>query len=218
MTNESRGWALVDSCRHEGVDSGEYYVCCKCGLVLDNLYGLNRTENCIAPSQYNDRKRLKAVDHHLIAFLEKVGLQTSIYPLQESLRILKTQGHYKTINYAIALSCIMQDNVEAREKLSPWLPKYDQAWVRCVAIWRPVPQNFMWLWMIHLMRNAQELSPMQEKRFLLNVSQFDEHQDNLLHGLIACYGVDYHIPFDMELKWLLYKYSCAILKPSYPSN
>ena len=200
---------IQSGCEHEGVDSKEFHVCSKCGLVLDNLYAFpGYPLYSILPS-YTDVIRLKAVDRHLNAFLEKVGLETSLYPLQENMRMLKMQTQYKTINYALAVACILRDNDEARVKLQPYLPKGDGAWIRCMNC---PPPNFFWWWMIYLLKNARELTSEEEQCFLVNISRFNSSEHHAFHQLIWCYGVDYHTPFDMELKWILYKYSRSVSK------
>ena len=160
----------------------------------------NWTDHHALPYQYTDDKRLKAVDLHLAACME-----TPVHPLQQYLKMWKIRN--QSINYAIILACILRDDAEARQKLRPWLPKGPGAWVKCM---HSPPPNFMWLFMIYLLGGARQLSVVQEKLFLLKVSHFNACQDSIMHDLIHCYGMDYDMPFDMELKWVLYKYSLAV--------
>ena len=75
---------------------------------------------------YAAHERLCGVDRHLLHFLSKTELlsdQLRVHPLREQIRAMKKSCLYKSINYAIALSCIVyKTNVDALRKLLSYLP------------------------------------------------------------------------------------------------
>ena len=70
---------------------------------------------------YAAHERLCGVDRHLLHFLSKTELlsdQLRVHSLREQIRAMKKSCLYKSINYAIALSCIVYEtNVDALRKL-----------------------------------------------------------------------------------------------------
>jgi len=82
-------------CVHEGVETEEAF-CCKCGLVLDELYQPDVLwwEHSLMDREYSDR--LIAVDDALTKFMEKTNLYTKmpLYLIQERLRSMKFDSGY----------------------------------------------------------------------------------------------------------------------------
>ena len=128
-----------DQVEHEG-----FHVCTQCGLVLDHVFQpeVNWTSRCVIAKPYSPSDSLQAVDKHLIAFLEKTGIRAPLHPIQERLRFMKMQSGYKSLNYAIALACILQDDIHAQESLEPYLPQSHVAWARSSRLLKPLPSHF----------------------------------------------------------------------------
>ena len=201
-----------DQVVHEGS-----YVCTSCGLVLSQVFmpEVNWSDRCVMPSIYSASDRLGAVDKHLAWFLEKSGIRATLHPVQERLRFMKKECRYKSINYALALMCILEGDPESQEKLRPYLPKSHAAWARSSRIMKPLSNFFITSWLDHLMINAKQLSTSQWKRFHTNVALFQTEQSNLMRDMIVDYGChqddDLHrLPH--ELQYALYRFSCVILK------
>ena len=57
------------------METEEAYVCCKCGLVLEDIFqpDVHWLDHAMMARQYTNMDRLNAVDKALGAFLEKVG-------------------------------------------------------------------------------------------------------------------------------------------------
>ena len=58
------------NCLHEAVKTEEAYVCCKCGLVLDDIFqpDVHWLDHAIMARQYTNMDRLNAVDKTLADF------------------------------------------------------------------------------------------------------------------------------------------------------
>ena len=99
---------------HEG-----YYVCTGCGMVMESIFlpEVDWEKRCTRTRTYSSTDRITAVDRHLRGFLEKADISHPVHPIQEKLRFMKIESRFKSINYAIALTCILQDDVSAQEKL-----------------------------------------------------------------------------------------------------
>ena len=214
-------------CVHEGVETEEAYVCRKCGLVLDNLYhpDVRWFEHATLDREYTDADRLIALDEALVKFMEKTELRPTVplFLIQERLRALKIDCGYKNLNYAIALTCILEGDREAQEKLSSFLPKSNVAWVRS---WRlltadPLPRPFLKSWLKNLLDQCppKDLSKRQKTRFYRIIQHFDETRLKLMHDLMVCYGPHFYtdrvdlelLPFD--LRHALYKFALAMSHP-----
>ena len=83
---------------------------------------------------YAAHERLCGVVRHLLHFLSKTELlsdQLRVHPLREQICAMKKSCLYKSINYAIALSCKVYDtNVDALRKLPSYLPHSNVSWLR----------------------------------------------------------------------------------------
>ena len=93
---------------HEG-----YYVCTSCGIAMDSVYlpEVNWESRCVIGHSYSCKDRIGAVDKHLRHFMEKAGIRASHHVIQEKLLFMKKECMYKSLNYAIALTCMIR---------SPW--------------------------------------------------------------------------------------------------
>ena len=80
-------------CVREAVETEESYVCCKCGLVLEDIFqpDVHWFDHAMMARQYTNMDRLNAVDKALDAFLEKVGWCDSLplHDIQELLKAMK---------------------------------------------------------------------------------------------------------------------------------
>ena len=217
LSEESRDLELV--CLHlDQVEHDGYYVCSACGLVLDTLYQpeVNWTDRCVISKSYSSTDRIQAVDRHLIEFMQKTGIVSPLHPIQERLKFMKKESGYKSLNYAIALTCILEGDCDSIMKLLPFLPDSNVAWARSSRMLRPQPPSFVMAWLYHLMKNPRPLSKSQLKKFHDHVSLFQPDHVDLMYRLIRCYGC-YGYDLDAlphDLKCALYRYSCAILKVS----
>ena len=216
-----------EQCEHEAIETEEAVVCQRCGLVLDNLYGpdVHWFDHAVMPRVYSARDQLNAVDKALYKFIDRICLQTDIpmYTVQERLRAMKIDAGYKSLNYAIALSCILEGDHEAQEKIRPFLPKSNNAWARSMRLMSPPPVIFLKNWLNNLMRtsltyvppsSSRDLSKQQEERFRENVQRFDELERKVMHDLAATYDceldADDFLRLPTQLKIALYKYSMAV--------
>ena len=143
-------------CLHEGTDTDEEYVCQKCGLVLGQIYcpDVHWLEHAIKAREYSDMDRLNAVDKTLADFLDKVGWHDSLplHDVQELLKAMKFRSGFRSINYAIALTCILDGHEELQEKIAPFLPRSNAAWARSLAVLDPVPPVFVRSWLKNLLK------------------------------------------------------------------
>jgi len=146
-------------CDHEGIDTEEAFVCKKCGLVLDNIYlpDVNWFEHAMPARIYSDVDRLQAVNKNLIRFMEKAGLQRSLYIIQERMRVMKINCCYQSLNYAIALACIFKGDEEVQRQLEQFLPRSNVSWVRSMRIGFD-SDHFFQLWRNNLMKQTSKRS------------------------------------------------------------
>ena len=112
--------------------------------------------------------RLNAVDKTLADFLDKVGWHDSLplHDVQELLKAMKYRSGFRSINYAIALTCILDGHEELQEKIAPFLPRSNAAWARSLAVLDPVPPVFVRSWLKNLLKPApsRNLTQTQKKR------------------------------------------------------
>ena len=216
-----------DQVLHEGS-----YVCTRCGLVLTSDFQpeVNWTDRCVAPHIYSATDRLQAVDKHLIHFMEKVGISAPLHPIQEKLRFMKKESRYRGLNYAIALTCILEHDSESQARLRPYLPRSNVAWARSSRLlMKPLPEHFIRVWYRHLATNAKQLSKFQMRKLCKNITLLKPEQSNLMYHLITlvhpeqgnlmstvirpygCHGYDiFGLP--PLLQCVLYRFSCAALQ------
>ena len=217
----------IDSCEHEGVETEEAFVCRRCGLVLDNLYlpEYNWTDRCVIPRQYRASDRLDAVDRALDKFLNRISLQTYLpmYIVQSRLRAMKIDAGYKSLNYAIALSCILEGDEALQEEIRPYLPRSNNAWARSMRLMAPPPAIFVQNWLKNLLKRSttyvpptpsRDLSKQQEQRFKETLERFDDVEHQVRRDLVTAYDSDLE-PDDFsrlpsELRIALYKFAMAV--------
>ena len=144
--NEEKCWH-----NHQVVSEGQY-VCTTCGLVLGNVLmaEVNFFDRCVLPRSYAARERLSAVDKHLIRFMERTGVQVQLHGVQERLQFMKKDSGYKSLNYAIALSCICHEDKAACYALRSYLPKSNVSWARSSRLVSCMPRQFSDIWLRHL--------------------------------------------------------------------
>ena len=138
------------------METEEAYVCCKCGLVLsvcvvEDIFqpDVHWLDHAMMARQYTNMDRLNAVDKTLADFLDKVGWYDSLplHDVQELLKAMKFRSHFKSLNYAIALTCILEGHELLQEKISPFLPRSNAAWARNFRVLDPVPPAFVRTWL-----------------------------------------------------------------------
>ena len=81
-------------------DGGSLYVCCNCGLVLEDIFqpDVHWLDHAMMARQYTNMDRLNAVDKTTLAdFLNKVGWYDSLplHDVQELLKAMKFRRHFK---------------------------------------------------------------------------------------------------------------------------
>lgn len=227
---EDDGGEKEKICIHEGVETEEDYVCCKCGLVLDNIYrvDVHWFDHATEDREYNDSDRLQAVDKTLIKFMEKSDLRSSmpLFSMQQCLRSMKINSGYKNLNYAIALTCILGEDEEAQEKISQFLPRSNISWVRSMHVLKPVPEYFVKSWLRNLLKQCptKDLSRLQKKIFYRNLKQLNISERQIMQDLLRCYyGVAYEDEnlqqlgverglerLPLELRHALHRFSLAV--------
>ena len=80
---------------------------------------------------------------------------------------MKIDSGFKSLNYAICVMCILEDDEQAQEQLRPYLPRSDVAWARSLRLLSPVPEIFVSNWLRNLLKPARrDLSDRQKKRGL----------------------------------------------------
>lgn len=144
--------------RDECVEREEAYVCRNCGLG-DNLYqpDMDWHNHAVMEREYTDTDRLNAIDSNLLQFLEKVDWTGSSTPrcvIQERLLPMKITSGYQSLNYAIALMCILGQDEEAQKKSSPFLPSSNVAWARSMKVLSPLPKQFVRCWLRKLLNTC----------------------------------------------------------------
>ena len=100
------GFLLVMACEHEGIETDEFFVCRKCGLV-PYLYlpDVDWYGHSIITKEYKDSDRLLAVDRAAKQFFEKTGLKTRSFDIiLQRLRAMKMNAGFKSLNYPIAIT------------------------------------------------------------------------------------------------------------------
>ena len=76
------------------------------------------------------------VDKHLLEFMQKTGVKAPIHPIQERMHFMKKECGYKAVNYAIALTCILEDDNDSQEASTLFAEK--QRGVGCSStLWKP---------------------------------------------------------------------------------
>ena len=77
-------------CVHESIETEEAYVCCKCGLVLEDIFqpDIHWCDHALMPRIYGGADRLNAMHKVSIKFLDKISFCTYLpmYTLEERLR------------------------------------------------------------------------------------------------------------------------------------
>ena len=216
-----------EQCVHEGIETDEAFVCQHCGLVLGSLYGpdVHWFDHAVMPRVYSARDQLNAVDKALYKFIDRICLQTDLpmYTVQERLRAMKIDAGYKSLNYAIALSCVLEGDHAAQEEIRPFLPKSNNAWARSMRLMCPLPVIFLKNWLNNLMRtsstyvppsSSRDLSKQQEERFRENVQRLDELERQVMYDLAATYACELDaedfLRLPTQLKIALYKYTMAV--------
>ena len=210
--NEEKCWH-----NHQVVNEGQY-VCTTCGLVLGNVLmaEVNVFDRCVLPRSYAARERLSAVDKHLIRFMERTGVQVQLHGVQERLQFMKKDSGYKSLNYAIALSCICHEDKAACYALRSYLPKSNVSWARSSRLVSCMPRQFSDIWLRHLLINAKPLTRRQSSRLNENLDKFCREQNDAMRLLIESYGCgsDRHVDsLPDDLRCALYRFSCAAIKP-----
>ena len=61
-------------CVHESIETEEAYVCCKCGLVLEDIFqpDIHWCDHALMPRIYGGADRLNAMHKVLIKYLDKI--------------------------------------------------------------------------------------------------------------------------------------------------
>ena len=65
-------------CVHESIETEEDYVCCKCGLMLEDIFqpDIHWCDHALMPRIYGGADRLNAMHKVLIKFLDKASART----------------------------------------------------------------------------------------------------------------------------------------------
>ena len=167
---------------------------------------------------YAAHERLCGVDRHLLHFLSKTELlsdQLRAHPLREKICAMKKSCLYKSLNYAIALSCIVYDtNVDALRKLHSCLPHSNVSWLMFSRIMKPLPQHFPLLYVLHLMESTRMVASLQLSTLRSNLLLLSPSNISLMTSLIDAYcwetySLDHVIQnmhtFDCDLISILYQ-------------
>ena len=206
-----------DPCKHEEqVEVDGFDVCTSCGLALMTVFKaeVDWYKRCVTPKVYSSPDRLRAVNKHLARFITKADLRIPMHPLQERLQAMKKQSRYKSLNYAIALTCLVEPHdIESLEKLRTFLPKSHLAWARSSKIFpRPLPPSFIRCWLNHLMKSTKPLTATQEKAFHERLARLQPDDMKLMLRLIRSYGCppDREVcTYPDDLRCALYRFSRA---------
>ena len=148
---------LEKKCVHEGIETEEEFVCQKCGLVLGQVYcpDVHWLEHAVKSKEHTDMSRLNAMDKTLGDFLDRIGWYDSLplpwHDVQELLKAMKFRSHLKSLNYAIALTCILEEHELLQEKISPFLPRSNAASARDLVVLDPVLPAFVRSWLKKLL-------------------------------------------------------------------
>ena len=154
-------------CLHEGTDTDAGRTClskmrsrARSNLCAD----VHWLEHTMKAREYSDMDRLNAVDKTLADFLDRVDFYESLplHDVQELLKAMKFRSGFRSINYVIAPTCILDGHKELQEKIAPFLPRSNAAWARSLAVLDPVPPVFVRSWLKNLLKshtNTEETSP-----------------------------------------------------------
>ena len=89
-----------------------------------------------------------------------------LHDVQELLKATKYRSGFRSSNYAIALTCILDGQKELQEKIAPFLPRSNAAWARSLAVLDFVPPVFVRSRLKNLLKptpsshtNTEETSP-----------------------------------------------------------
>ena len=125
-------------------------------VVLGQVYcpDAHWLEHAVKAKQHTNMSRLNAVDKTLADFLDRVGWYDSLplHDIQELLKVMKFRSHFKSLNYAIALTCTLEGHELLQEKISPFLLRSNAAWARHLAVLDPVPPAFVRTWLKKLFK------------------------------------------------------------------
>ena len=179
--------------------------------------------------EYSDMDRLNAVDKTLADFLSRVGFYDSLplYDVQKLLKAIKYWSGFRSINYVIALTCILDGQKELQENIAPFLPRSNAAWARSLAVLDPVPPVFVRSWLKNLLKPtpSRNLTQTQKKRVHNSLPHFTDTELQVMYDLIKCYGFDTSRHSDtsrhlanfealpLELRHVVHKYVLAVKKP-----
>ena len=132
---------------------------------------------------------------------------------------MKIDSGFKSLNYAICVMCILEDDKQAQEQLRPYLPRSDVAWARSLGLLSPVPEIFVSNWLRNLLKPARkDLSDRQKKRFATNFERFDDVERRTMQDLISSYraGLDWSTndleKLPLPLRHALFRFSVAVCK------
>ena len=140
---------------------------------------------------------------------------------------MKFRSGFRSINYAIALTCILDGHKELQEKVAPFLPRSNSAWARSLAVLDHVPPVFVQSWLKNLLKPtpSRNLTQTQKKRVHDSLPHFTDTELQVLYDLIKCYGFDTSRHSDtsrhlanlealpLELRHVVHKYVLAVKKP-----
>ena len=103
---------------------------------------------------HTDMSRLNAVDKALADFIDKVGWYHSLplHDIQELLKAMRFLSHFKSLNYANALTSILEGHELLQEKIAPFPPRSNAALTRNLTVLDPVPPSFVRSWLKKLLK------------------------------------------------------------------
>ena len=187
------------SCNHvdETVIDGSY-VCTQCAHVIEqHVYAPEHDfhKRCMPEKRcYQSRQRLLGVDRHLVSFLKKTNIgeflssHFYLHPLQETLHSLKKSCLYKSLNYAIALSCLLFEcDYIVQMRLRTFLPRSNVSWLRFARMLRPLPSRFPLLFCLHLLESSRQLTPQQVLTTRKNLPRLSGVDTSILLSVVDAY-------------------------------
>ena len=171
--------------------------------------------------EHTDMSRLKTVDKTKADFLDKVGLYDSLplHDVQELLKAMKFLSHFKSLNYALALTCIREGHELLHEKVFPFLLRSNADCARNLTVLDPITPAFARSWLKKLLKPtpSRNLTQTQKRRIFDALQHFNETELQVMHDLIKCYVLDNNkskqVILDtlpLELRHVLYKYAFAV--------
>ena len=179
--------------REEQVEHAGHRVCSQCGFVMADIYmpEVKWRERCTSIKTYTDSDRIQGVNRHLVHFLNKIDFtlpHAQFHPVQEALQAMKKSSSYKSMNYAIALSCILHEDHDAVRTLRSSLPRSNVSWLRSSRITQPLPSCFPLMFLLHLMEHIKgPLSARQLNTLKVNLSLMSPADLSMMHLLIDAY-------------------------------